>query len=641
MSPRAREPDASRATLSAFAFALLLVPARTATAAPPPPVLVDDRADAHSLFDRMSVVRDSRGTLTVEQVVDREADDLHDVEPGPGGAVWVRVALRAESRPREPWFLSIAPPFDPGTVHVQTEQRWTIAPFAPGWAPALVPIPIEPGTRHLLVRLPRLGAPPPVFALVTRSGHDRLHARLLVTQALYLGFLLAIAFLNLAMFAWVRERAQLWYVAFVAATAGYFAMHTGMLSRFVAPSATAGDLVRPEMALLAVTAITGAQFSRHFLDTRRKTPRADLLLQAYTLFAGVVLMVIWLAPGAVPATKAIGILLPFVAITAGVAAWRAGSSWARFYLAGWVSLTFGVFAYAAIGMPIGLDSAAFQAGSALEAAFLALALVDRFRAQRNELERTRSDLARADRLTTLGQLVAGVAHEVNNPNNVITFNLPILREYVAAMRPHVEASATPDTKLCGLSVEALFADLQSLIANMEHGSARITAIVSELKGYARPDEAWEDADVNPVVERAVRLVGTRLEKAVDRFEVRLGSGLPRVHMSPGRIEQVVVNLLVNAGQASAGKAGSFVVVSTERESDGALVIVEDSGPGVPASIRDRIFEPFFTTKSGESGTGLGLAISRRIVVDHGGTLELRSEEGAPTRFVVRLPGLGA
>ncbi|MCC6552451.1 MAG: ATP-binding protein, partial [Polyangiaceae bacterium] len=246
-----------------------------------------------------------------------------------------------------------------------------------------------------------------------------------------------------------------------------------------------------------------------------------------------------------------------------------------------------------------------------------------------------------EKLAALGQLVAGVAHEVNNPNNFLTFNLPILQDYLDATRPFVEAADRDrgDVRLFGLTVDEFFADATALVGHMKHGAERITGIVSQLKSYVRQrdEDQWEEADVNRVVESAATLVRTQLRQWVDRFDLDLAEGLPRVRMNSGRIEQVVINLLLNAGHAAGAAAKGRVEVRTRLQDGFVHIAVEDSGPGVPEAIRERIFEPFFTTKAGEQGTGMGLAISQRIVDEHGGTLELASAAAGGACFIVRLP----
>lgn len=260
-----------------------------------------------------------------------------------------------------------------------------------------------------------------------------------------------------------------------------------------------------------------------------------------------------------------------------------------------------------------------------------------------ERRRIEQQMVQADKMAALGQIIAGVAHEINNPNNFIYFNLPILKRYIEAMRPLLEThrEADPDLRLMNMPYDVFLEDLLKLLENMEHGSQRITGIVADLKNYVRSDEsqAMKPSGFAPVIERLMALTGKQVRKMVRRFEVDVADGLPPVKMNPGKIEQVLINLVINAGQA-ADKDDSWIElkVRTAPDDDRRLEItVEDNGAGIPEEIRGRIFEPFFTSKGREEGTGLGLSISHRIIEQHGGTIDVRSAVGEGTRFTIRLP----
>ncbi len=259
-----------------------------------------------------------------------------------------------------------------------------------------------------------------------------------------------------------------------------------------------------------------------------------------------------------------------------------------------------------------------------------------------DLKRAQRQMVRADKMAALGQIIAGVAHEINNPNNFIHFNLPILRKYVDAMRPvlEVEVEKQPDLELLDMRYDAFIEDLFKLIDNMEHGSERITAIVSELKHYIRSGEDLEmtTGSFAKVVEKVMALVGKQVGKMVKRVDVDIAEKLPSVRMNAGKIEQVLINLLINAGQA-ANKDASWVKLTVRAVDDGSAVeiLVEDNGAGIPHESLEQIFEPFFTTKGRETGTGLGLSISQQIVEEHGGRLEVMSEVDVRTCFTLRLP----
>ncbi len=264
-----------------------------------------------------------------------------------------------------------------------------------------------------------------------------------------------------------------------------------------------------------------------------------------------------------------------------------------------------------------------------------------------EARRAQDEMYRADKMAALGQIVAGVAHEINNPNNFIYFNLPILRRYIEALTPLLEArlEEEPDLKILRMPYQVFLDDVFKLLENMEHGSERITGIVSDLKTYVRSDEDQDlkTEQVAPSVERVMTLVGKQVRKMVKRFDVEIADGLPSVVMNASKIEQVLINLLINAGQA-ADKEESWVKLSA-RHAPGTAgrveIRVEDNGAGISEDCQKKIFEPFYTSKGREQGTGLGLSISHRIIEEHGGCIDCDSTVGEGTCFTVTLPAAAA
>ncbi len=260
-----------------------------------------------------------------------------------------------------------------------------------------------------------------------------------------------------------------------------------------------------------------------------------------------------------------------------------------------------------------------------------------------ELKRAQNEMYRADKMAALGQIIAGVAHEINNPNNFIYFNLPILRKYIEAIRPLLEhhLEEEPGLKILNMPYAVFLEDVFKLLDNMEHGSQRITGIVSELKNYIRSDEVQDmkTEQLGNVINQVMALIGKQVRKMVKRFDVEVSENLAPIKMNPGKIEQVLINLVINAGQA-ADKEDSWVKLEAHpaKDDEGFIeMVVEDNGAGVPKENLEQIFEPFFTSKSREAGTGLGLSISHQIIQDHGGTIEVSSEINKGTCFTIRLP----
>jgi hypothetical protein len=260
-----------------------------------------------------------------------------------------------------------------------------------------------------------------------------------------------------------------------------------------------------------------------------------------------------------------------------------------------------------------------------------------------EQRRLQQQLMQADKLASLGSLVAGIAHEINNPNNFITFNIPILEDYWKEVFPILDAYAIdhPDWMLLGMSYAEFRLDVIKLLNNMEHGSERINNIVGELRNFARiqKDEFRALIDIHKLVDRVITLTGKQVGKLVKSYRIELADNLPEIVVNPARIEQVLINLVLNAAQA-ADKEDSYVLLNIRKDPlipFQVVFSVEDNGSGMDESVRARIFDPFFTTKDGVEGTGLGLSISYAIIQDHGGNISVTSLPGRGTTVNVNLP----
>jgi polar amino acid transport system substrate-binding protein len=259
-----------------------------------------------------------------------------------------------------------------------------------------------------------------------------------------------------------------------------------------------------------------------------------------------------------------------------------------------------------------------------------------------ELRLNQAQLVQADKMAALGVLVSGVAHEINNPNGYLLLNMPILKDVLLdamemfEQRYQREGSYT----LGGLPYATIRDDVPPMLDEMIEGSRRIKRIVEDLKDFARRDDAprLEPVDLSTVVRAAVRLVDNSIRKATSRFELACADGLPRVRGNAQRIEQVVVNLILNACQALPDAGRAVRVITRADPARGAVVLeVQDEGVGIRPEHLPKLTDPFFTTKRESGGTGLGLSVSAGIVKEHGGTLEFRSSPGAGTTVVLSLP----
>ena len=241
-----------------------------------------------------------------------------------------------------------------------------------------------------------------------------------------------------------------------------------------------------------------------------------------------------------------------------------------------------------------------------------------------EVTDLRRRLVTAGRLAAVGELAAGIAHEINNPIAFVGSNLATLREYWAELVKEHGREAK--------SGEAL-RDGEELIDDCLEGIARVKQIVHDVKGFAHAGEERSFVSVNALLDSALR-VARPLLPANARLEQIL-SDVPHVHASARHIQQVFLNLLTNAAQAI--EPSGTIRVQTSRASDGVLVRVTDDGCGMGPEVLERVFDPFFTTKDVGEGTGLGLAISYQIVRSHGGEIRIDSVPGKGTGVRVYLP----
>ena len=250
-------------------------------------------------------------------------------------------------------------------------------------------------------------------------------------------------------------------------------------------------------------------------------------------------------------------------------------------------------------------------------------------------------LIQANKMTALGTLVAGVAHEINNPNNLTMMNARAVAEAWGDAQPILEDyhQENGEFLIGGLPYAEMRGTVPDLIRDMHAGAQRIERIVNNLKDFARPRQQAVRAtlQVDDAVQRAVNLLRHRIGRTID-FKVDLAGGIPPLQGDMQQIEQVVVNLVTNALEALPEEGGQ-VMVSTRYNQDERLVEIEvrDTGVGIPEENVERLCDPFFTTRQEQGGTGLGLAITYTLVRDHGGSLAFESATALGTRARVTLP----
>lgn len=259
-----------------------------------------------------------------------------------------------------------------------------------------------------------------------------------------------------------------------------------------------------------------------------------------------------------------------------------------------------------------------------------------------ELQIRQKQLLHADKMTSLGVLVSGVAHEINNPNGLIQLSLPQLSKAYQSIEPILDSHYEEhgDFKFGWFSYSRMRHELPKMVEEMFESSNRIKRIVEDLKDFARRNDSGQDdrVDLNEVVRSSLRLVDNALRNATRKFQVEYAQNLPMFRGNGHRIEQVVVNLVLNACQALTSCDQAISLRTYELSAEKMVVLeVRDEGCGLDEETLHRITDPFFTTKRESGGTGLGLSVSDGIVKDHHGRLEFQSQPGKGLVVKLLLP----
>ncbi|HEY5672216.1 MAG TPA: response regulator [Malonomonas sp.] len=260
----------------------------------------------------------------------------------------------------------------------------------------------------------------------------------------------------------------------------------------------------------------------------------------------------------------------------------------------------------------------------------------------SEKQRLRTEAERYSRLASLGELAAGVAHEINNPNGLILLNLPTLKDFVldAIDLQQQLAIENPAMTMGGFKAERAAKAFPQLITELEDGARRIKQIVEDLKDFSRQEtyQPEESFDLSLSAEKTLRLATNHLKNATDHFSSQLLPQLPAVKGSAQRVEQVILNLLINACEALTSQQQHIeLVTGYDPQRQEVYLRVTDNGRGISAEHLPRITDPFYTTRRDTGGTGLGLSVSARIVKEHNGRLLFTSTPGQGTTVSIHFP----
>ncbi len=528
--------------------------------------------------------------------------------------------------------------------------------------------------------------------IAIRSGRN-------LAIGIYTGVMLVLALYNLFLLLSIRDLSFLFYVLYLVAVLATQLAFLGVGPFYLWAGSTWWSS-NSTLILTLITATLGMEFARKFIDTRRFVPgmhRISVLF--YIVFALCILaQQLGLPRTAYQVAQGLSGLSAVFTLSMAVVALRRGSRQAFFFLLAWAVFLSAVVVFVLKDVGIlpynELTIHAMPVGSAIEGVLLSFGLADRINilrrdkersqaeslamAQENErlireqnmvleekvkqrtaaleesnehLKRTQVQLVSSEKMASLGQLTAGIAHEINNPVNFITSNIAPLRRNIADVVNVIRAYRTVDPHRAAAELERVKAEeealgigetideLDDIIGSMAEGARRTAEIVRGLRNFSRLDEDdLKPADLNEGLRSTLTVLAPQYR---DRVELRLDLGeIPKVECFPGKVNQVFMNILSNAAQATMARADGrerVVEARTMTHEDRVLVRITDTGVGMTEEVKARIFDPFFTTKPVGEGTGLGLAIVYGIICDHGGTIDVVSQPGVGTEFTITLP----
>jgi len=258
-----------------------------------------------------------------------------------------------------------------------------------------------------------------------------------------------------------------------------------------------------------------------------------------------------------------------------------------------------------------------------------------------KLDEATKRLMQSEKLASLGEMAAGVAHEINNPVGYVSSNLTTLQKYLTVYEEVLDASASDEAALLELKKKVNFTfirnDLRNLVNETQEGVERVKTIIKDLKDYARTNTSatYLPSDIHVGLKSTLNIANNQIK---NRATIRLDLGdLPLVECAASQINQVLLNLIVNAAQSIPDEKEGVINIRTSSDDASVFIEVEDNGQGMSDDILQKVFDPFFTTKDPGKGTGLGLSVSQKIIQDHGGLLTASSTVGVGSIFKISLP----
>ncbi|MBI4946320.1 MAG: GHKL domain-containing protein [Bacteroidetes bacterium] len=520
---------------------------------------------------------------------------------------------------------------------------------------------------------------------------------------IYCGIMLIMICYNLFIYFSIRDKSYLYYVIYIVSVMLTQAAFQGYTFKYLWPDSPQFE-VQSIMLLSIFVGVASVQFLRIFLHTTQYVPKLDkIFLLSYGLYAIAALLVVsgfyqisWqLILGIV---SPLSLYMLFISFRIA----RMGYRPAKFFAIAWSCFLVGVFIHAmkSAGILPYNDFTVYTmpVGSAIETVLLSFALADRINilkeekeesriialnalkenekiiteqniyleanvkartaqleASNKDLKETQAQLVNTEKMASLGQLTAGIAHEINNPINFVISNVAPLKKDVGNILRvldkyseiksdhdlHDKIKEINDLKE-KLDVSYLITEIDLLLKGIDEGAYRTAEIVKGLQTFARLDENdLKQINIHDGIESTLILLNSNLKKAEIDVIKDFDKQLPQTECYPGKLNQVFMNVINNAIHAIIDRKDSskkgVITIKTRTNNNHVIISIEDNGIGISGKNKDKIFEPFFTTKQVGEGTGLGLSIVYNIMKSHNGDIQVESEEGKGTTFILTLP----
>lgn len=547
----------------------------------------------------------------------------------------------------------------------------------------------------------------PVYVATEESSRDLSRISNLLFGA-YFGLIAAMALYNLFIYFTVRDQSYLLYVVYILSVGSTQAVLEGFFHQYLWPD-NAWLAARSVYLFTALVSITSILFLSDFLKTAKHAPRLYKLARFIYVYFGLIFVAALIDVNpVVHMCSQIGIaLLSIYILSTAIVVYRSDYPPAKFFIIAWVVLIIGIIVYALKDAGLvpsnPVTNYMMQAGSAIEAILLSIALADRINILKrersesqeqallasmenarivseqnvileekvkertsdlentnsklnvaiSELKETQSQLVQAEKMASLGQLTAGVAHEINNPINFVSANIAPLRfdvkdildvlemyDSITDSESFSEKKKSIEKFKAEIDINYSKQEVNQLLEGIEEGAKRTAEIVKGLKNFSRIDESSvKECNLNEGIRSTLSILKNSISRNV-KMSLNLDEELPEVECMGGKINQVFLNIINNglqAMEANPADKPAILTITTTHKDEQVSVIIEDTGPGMDDEIKSRIFEPFFTTKEVGKGTGLGLSIVFKIIETHDGKIDVVTESGKGTKFILTLP----